>query len=344
MSTPEHVHFAGYDRRRLAAALPHLRDVASGQGVPGGDHADLSGARLDRGERSASQGCPGTRRRRVGRVDPSHRSRRPRGRGRALTALRACQPSPFVLDQGAGGSPTSDSSTGCFAGFPTWSRAAAARTTTASASTTRTTFREPTRAAGGTSRSPCAETAAGARPMHLGGGRRARPRVKAVAGGLRASGAAGEAGGDELALRVLLQELRRGHGGGRPDPDRHAGRWFVERRGWAEARASLKNSLPFMPAASVRPGMVMFTADGSLRRRRERRAGEHRPAGLRPRRRGHAQLRRQRADHPQLDLRLPRRRHHATSSTSRTTTRTPRSSSSSRTTARRRRSSAPPTR
>ena len=31
--------------------------------------------------------------------------------------------------------------------------------------------------------------------------------------------------------------------------------------------------------------------------------------GLRPQRRGHAQLRRQRARHPQLDLRLPRRRH-----------------------------------
>ena len=121
------------------------------------------------------------------------------------------------------------------------------------------------------------------------------------------------------------------------------------RSGWRSA-ASLRpvarlggEVAAVLPAASVRPGMVMFTEDGELRRRRDRRARPARRAGLRPQRRGHPQLRRRRARHPQLDLRRSAARTSRTSSTSATTTRTPTSSSWSRTTAPRRRSSTPPT-
>ena len=67
--------------------------------------------------------------------------------------------------------------------------------------------------------------------------------------------------------------------------------------------------------AAVHARVVRPARDGDvhrgrrLRRRRARRARRARPARLRPQRRGHAQLRRRRARHPQLDLRLPRRGH-----------------------------------
>ena len=60
-----------------------------------------------------------------------------------------------------------------------------------------------------------------------------------------------------------------------------------------------------------------------LRRRRERRARRARPARLRPQRRAHPQLHRQRHRHAQLDLRRSAAPTSATSSTSRTTSPTP---------------------
>ena len=74
-----------------------------------------------------------------------------------------------------------------------------------------------------------------------------------------------------------------------------------------------KNALPFMPRVlgPARDGDVH--RGRRLRRRRDASSGSGSTARLRPQRRGHAQLRRRRARHPQLDLRLPRRGHHATS-------------------------------
>ena len=82
-------------------------------------------------------------------------------------------------------------------------------------------------------------------------------------------------------------------------------------------------SLAFMPAASVRPGWSCSREDGDFDVVESRRARPARPAGLRPQRRGHPQLRRRRARHPQLDLRLPRRGHQEHPRISRTIIRTP---------------------
>ena len=75
------------------------------------------------------------------------------------------------------------------------------------------------------------------------------------------------------------------------------------------ARGDSKNTLAFIHAASVRPGHGdVHAPTASSTSSSPSSASRSRP-GLRPQRRGHAQLRRRRARHPQLDLRLPRRRH-----------------------------------
>ena len=66
------------------------------------------------------------------------------------------------------------------------------------------------------------------------------------------------------------------------------------------------NSLPFLPASSVRRGMVMVDEHGDVRRRDRRRVGRARGPGVRPRHRAHPQLRGRGPGHPQLDLQVPR--------------------------------------
>ena len=118
---------------------------------------------------------------------------------------------------------------------------------------------------------------------------------------------------------------------------------FARWRGWAPAAAT-SNSLPFMAAGSVRPGMVMFGDDGRLRRRRVGRAG------VRWTTRSSTSTSRARttsspaASSPTTRSTASAEPTSRTSSSSTTTSPTPTSSGSSRTTARRRPSSAPPTR
>ena len=66
------------------------------------------------------------------------------------------------------------------------------------------------------------------------------------------------------------------------------------------------NSLPFMPAVVGAGGHGHGRRARRFRRGHRRRVGEARRAGVRPRHRPHAQLRRQRDRHPQLDLQVPR--------------------------------------
>ena len=118
---------------------------------------------------------------------------------------------------------------------------------------------------------------------------------------------------------------------------------FVGRLGrYAPGQA---NSLPFIHASSVRPRHGHVHRRRRLRHRRDASSASSSTGPVyRPQRRGHAQLRRRRARHAQLDLRLPRRGRKEHPQFSRTTSSTPTSSSSSRTTAPRRPSSPPRTR
>ena len=108
----------------------------------------------------------------------------------------------------------------------------------------------------------------------------------------------------ELALRVVLQGLRRRDGRRRAGSDaRAAGVTSAASRDSAARASDDATRCPFMHGRLGPAGHGDVHRGRRLRRRRVRRAGPARPPGLRPQRRGDAQLRRRRARHPQLDLR-----------------------------------------
>ena len=166
------------------------------------------------------------------------------------------------------------------------------------------------RSAGAAWRSPSAATVAAA--LRCTGSRCSATTTRA--GGARGAaasacdrpGAAPTAGGS----RPL-----QGHG---DDPSsrrpRSRARWATSRSGPTARLGSNReglagNSLPFTPASSVRPGMVMFDEHGDYDIVESVERVELRPPGLRPRHRAHPQLHRRRDRHPQLDLRVQRSRH-----------------------------------
>ena len=177
----------------------------------------------------------------------------------------------------------------------------------------------------------------GRTPMHLVavGGR--DPEVEDRARGRRALGPPGQGRLSELALRVLLQGLRRGDDRGRAHPGRDTGDGPAD--GATGRPVTCRSSLP----QSVRRGMAMFTEDG----------GYDVVESV-------AEIA---LDRPVYDLNIEHTHNFIAGGlvthnsiygfsgadiknilASRTTTPTPTSSSSSRTTARRRPSSPPPTR
>ncbi len=139
--------------------------------------------------------------------------------------------------------------------------------------------------------------------------RRARSRGRRGAARRRSQRAAGEERLGELALRVVLQGLR----GCRRRRGSHPRRAPCERPGPGPPGRLDRRGGTQRPA--VHPRRVRAARDGDvhrgrrLRHRRARREGPARSDGARHQRRAHAQLHRERARHPQLDLRLPRRRH-----------------------------------
>ena len=217
-------------------------------------------------------------------------------------------------------------------------RHAAAADDRISISTARTTCRCPSRVAGATSTLTLCGDRRGRRPMHVVaiGGRDEEARERLVAAGfsVRPAKRGSQSWRYESCFSdfgravATVERIRDG------DPGDACDRW----------RGSAPKSLPFTAGGVGPAGHGDVRRGRRLRRRRVRRARPARRAGLRPQRRGHAQLRRRRARHPQLDLRLPRSRHQEHPELSRTTTRTRTSSSWSRTTARRRRSWTPRTR
>ena len=147
----------------------------------------------------------------------------------------------------------------------------------------------------------------GRTPMHTVavGGR--DPEVARAPRGLGLSVRPAEGGLAELALRVVLQGLRRRDGDRRADPRgrRHACA-TVAARSRALGPATHSRS---SPRSRCGRGMVMFTEDGGYDVVESVERDPARPAGLRPQRRAHAQLRRRRPRHAQHGVRLPRRRH-----------------------------------
>ena len=140
--------------------------------------------------------------------------------------------------------------------------------------------------------------------------RRARSGGRGGAARRRAQRAAGEERLGQLALRVVLQGLRRRGRRRGPDPRRAPASASGVLARLGDAAATERTQRP-----AVHPRRIRASRDGDVhrgRRLRRRRAGREGPArrdGARHQRRAHAQLRRERARHPQLDLRLPRRRH-----------------------------------
>ena len=133
-----------------------------------------------------------------------------------------------------------------------------------------------------------------------------RPREALRARGLSASGRRrrlARAGATSRASRTSATRWRSSSGSG-GDPGRRRPRRSVARLGRAPQLAAVHPRRVGAAAA-----WSMFTEDGGYDVVESVERVAARPAGLRPQRRAHAQLRRRRARHPQLDLRLPRRRH-----------------------------------
>ena len=170
----------------------------------------------------------------------------------------------------------------------------------------------------------------------------ARPRGSRGLGGGRHLGARCQARLARLAIRVLLQGLRRPSRRRRAHPvgrrRRRAPRGAVGREAGGHGREPAVHPCLRGPAWHGR-----VHRRRRLRRRRDRGAHSARRRRLRPQYRAHPQLRRQRARHPQQHLCASAAPTSATSSISRTRSKTRRRSGSSRTTAPPRPSSASPT-
>ena len=131
--------------------------------------------------------------------------------------------------------------------------------TPTSTSSARTTSRSRSRADAGTSRSRCAATVADAAPMHIvaiGG----RDRRRASARRRRAS----TSGRPSAARQRWRYESCFADYGTRSMAHRSSAirTCRSRRRPARSARLGAQQPLPFTPAESVRPGMVMFTEDG----------------------------------------------------------------------------------
>ena len=332
----------GLSRRAHAATAPDVSDVAPRQGLPRRHDAYPARGPAPAGARSADPLGAGARGRRVGAVD-ARRPRRRRAPPRQLYALRLRHPDAAVR-RAPGRSVNGlvhdqaliDS---VFAGVDTYadglrllrdehldfeaphhvplSFEGRRRNVTL-------TLCGDRRGGGRCTRSPSA-AATRRRATPRGGWAHVRPAKQ---------------GSPSWRYESLLHRLRRA----RWRPSTASGwrsRVSIARR---SARLGGSKSLPFMPAASVRPGMVDVHRGRRVRPRRVRRA---RPA--RPRRSTTSTSRTRTTSSPTGSSPTTRSTASAaptsgTSSISRTTTPTRTSSSSSRTTARRRRSWTPRTR
>ena len=320
VSTPEHVHFAGYVARPNAAAPHDVPHVEGRRRLPGRHVAHVYERPTEGDVRARACAVTGERADAVWvHRYARFRCRGAAARGGAVAARYGLPTVPFVARPiRAGRGPASSATRRCSIASSRArhreGRARAARRRRTRASTTRITPRTGARARRRASPRRrlsivlCGDRR-GASPLHrislFGYDDEGRAGARGASGSQRASG--------PCRVRwVAVRDVQRRHGDDRGDrrADRGGARRPRPLRGTPRRerrrRGPVANTLPFMPASSVRPGMVMVDQDGDFDVVADVEWVTIDEPGLRPRRRSHAQLRRQRHRHAQLDLQVPR--------------------------------------